>query len=104
MPSKKPSKRPSSPRQPDTTKQFEKDWKKLSRSGRYDMNRLKGVMKLIIDNSGPLGAEWKDHQLLGDWKDHRECHIGPDFLLIYTCSEDTVVFVRAGTHSELFGS
>lgn len=49
-------------------------------------------------------AEWKDHALTGDWADHRECHIGGDFLLIYTIDEKDglIVFTRAGTHSELF--
>ncbi len=40
--------------------------------------------------------------LKGDWADHRECHIGGDFLLIYQVEGNSVVFVRAGTHAELF--
>ncbi|WP_307776904.1 type II toxin-antitoxin system YafQ family toxin [Ottowia beijingensis] len=45
-----------------------------------------------------------DHALKGEWSDHRECHIGGDFLLIYRLSEadSHIVFVRAGTHAELF--
>jgi len=45
----------------------------------------------------------KDHELTGDWKYHRECHIGGDFLLIYTLDErnNLVVFVAAGTHADL---
>ncbi|WP_333606300.1 type II toxin-antitoxin system YafQ family toxin [Novosphingobium sp.] len=46
--------------------------------------------------------EWLDYPLKGDWSDHRECHIGGDFLLIYTIDGNLVNFVRAGTHSELF--
>ena len=108
MTSKKPaaSKRTSLPRTSDYTKEFLKDWKRLSHSGRYDMNRLKEVMGLLIANNGPLPPEWLDHALTGDWDGYRECHVGGDFLLIYSL-EDTgkhglVVFVRSGTHSELF--
>jgi mRNA interferase YafQ len=91
----------------DFAKLFLKDWDRLSRSGRYDMRRLKEAMLLLIANEAPLGPEWKDHSLKGDWADHRECHVGGDFLLIYYLDEGagpagTIVFVRAGTHSDLF--
>ena len=99
-------KRAARPRASDFTKTFIKDWERLSRSGRYDMRRLKEVMLLIIANDGPLGPEWLDHPLKGDWADHQECHIGGDFLLIYPAllggANEMVVFVRAGTHAELF--
>jgi len=53
-----------------------------------------------------LGPEWLDHPLGGDWDGHRECHIGGDFLLAYklvdSAKHGLVVFVRAGTHAELF--
>ena len=69
------------------------------------MRRLKEVMGLIAANDGPLGAEWKDHALKGrEWEGCRECHVGGDFLLIYEIRQDgSVVFVRTGSHSELFG-
>src|SRR3546814_3752970 len=63
-------------------KRFDKDWERLSRSGRYNMNQLKEAMMLLIANDAPLGPEWLDHALKGDWSDHRECHIGGDFLQI----------------------
>ena len=70
------------------------------------MNRLKEAMLLLIANSGPLGPEWLDHPLKGNWEGHRECHIGGDFLLAYKIDgsglSGKVVFVRAGTHSALF--
>ncbi|MBB6309471.1 type II toxin-antitoxin system YafQ family toxin [Xanthobacter tagetidis] len=96
-------KRANLPRASDFTKQFEKDWERLSRSARYDMPRLKEVMLLLIANDAPLGAEWLDHPLKGEWRDHRECHVGGDFLLIYQIEGNQVNFVRAGTHAELFG-
>lgn len=96
------SKRASLPRASDYTKAFLKDWERLSRSGRYNMGQLKEAMLLLIANDAPLGAEWLDHPLKGDWVDHRECHIGGDFLLIYQIAGNTINFVRAGTHAELF--
>jgi mRNA interferase YafQ len=109
MPSKKKpanSKRTSLPRAVDYTKAFPKDWVRLERSGRYDMKRLKEAMQLLIANDAPLGSEWLDHLLKGEWDGNRECHIGGDFLLIYPVAEVSpagmVVFVRAGTHAELF--
>jgi mRNA interferase YafQ len=86
----------------DYTKSFEKDWERLSRSGKFDMRRLKEVMILRIANDGLLAPEWFDHALKGQWADHRECHVGGDFLLIYQIEGNVIVFVRAGTHSELF--
>ena len=85
MASKKPaaSKRASLPRASDYTREFHKDWQSLSHSGRYDMNKLKKAMLLLVANDGPLPPEWLDHPLTGDWVGHRECHIGGDFLLIY---------------------
>jgi mRNA interferase YafQ len=85
------------------SKAFIRDWERLSQSGRYDMNKLKVALALIVSNEPPLPAEYLDHALKGPWAGFRECHIGGDFLLIYelkTASE--VCFVRAGTHSELF--
>lgn len=95
-------KRAAPPLSSDCTKAFAKDWEQLSRSGRYDMGELKRAMLLIIANDGPLGPEWLDHPLKGDWADHRECHIGGDFLLIYRIEKDQVWFVRSGTHADLF--
>ncbi|MQT12046.1 type II toxin-antitoxin system YafQ family toxin [Segnochrobactrum spirostomi] len=95
-------KRASLPRSSDFTRQFKKDWERLSRSGRFDMARLKEVMLLLIANDAPLGPEWFDHPLKGEWGDHRECHIGGDFLLIYEIDGSQIQFVRAGTHAELF--
>jgi mRNA interferase YafQ len=74
------AKRAPFPRAAAYTKSFVKDWEKLSRTGRYDMRQLKEAMMLLIANDAPLGPEWFDHPLKGEWADHRECHIGGDFL------------------------
>lgn len=105
MTSKKPAqqKRASQPRNADKTRQFGKDWERLSHSGRYDMRRLKEAMLLLIANDGPLPPEYLDHELTGGWKGFRECHIGGDFLLIYDLRQNgLVVFTRAGSHADLF--
>ena len=96
------SKRAKQPRSADFTKALKKDWERLSRSGRFNMPRLKDVMLLLIADDAPLGPEWLDHPLKGDWDGHRECHIGGDFLLIYLIENEHLVFVRAGTHADLF--
>jgi mRNA interferase YafQ len=96
------SKRAVLPRTCDFTKSFQKDWERLNKSGRYNMQQLKTAMLHLIANDIPLGPEWLDHPLKGDWSDHRECHIGGDFLLIYQIDGNQIVFVRAGTHAELF--
>ena len=98
------SKRAVPPRAADYAKAFLKDWQRLSHSGRFDMVRLKEAMLLLIANDAPLGPEWLDHSLKGAWADHRECHIGGDFLLIYQVEANAINFVRAGTHSELFSN
>ena len=72
------------------------------------MNRLKAVMLDLIAGDAPLGPERRDHLLRGGWANHRECHIGGDFLLIYRVEggpspSGSIIFVRAGTHTELFG-
>lgn len=105
MTSKKPAhaKRARLPRAADYSRAFRKDWERLTRSGRYDMKRLKEAMLLLIAADDPLGPEWMDHPLKGAWSDHRECHIGGDFLLIYLLEDDAINFVRAGTHADLFG-
>jgi len=101
------SKRAALPRASGFTKTFAKDWERLSRPGRYDLNRLKEAMLLLVANDAPLGPEWFDHALKGDWAGYRECHIGGDFLLIYELDDKAgksgaIVFVRAGSHADLF--
>ena len=87
----------------DYTRQFGKDWERLTHSGKQDMARLKEAMLILIANDGPMPPEWLDHELQGEWSDHRECHAKGDLLLIYKLEPQSVTFVRAGTHAELFG-
>ena len=98
--------RAGAPRRSAYTKQFGRDWKRLQRSGRYPMQELEDVMRLLIENRAPLPAELLDHPLKGEWRDHRDCHVRGDWLLIYrldkTAQGEQVIFVRTGTHSDLF--
>lgn len=100
------SKRTKPPRDSEKSKSFLKDWERLSRSAKHDMNVLKEAMLLLIANDEPLPAEWNDHKLKGTFQKFRECHVKGDLLLIYQVCEDIgndlITFVRAGTHSELF--
>jgi mRNA interferase YafQ len=70
------------------------------------MQELETVMRLLIENRGPLPPEYVDHPLRGEWSDCRDCHVRGDWVLIYrinpTGEGEDVVFVRTGTHSELF--
>ena len=95
------------PRDSKKDDNFLKNWEKLSRSGKHDMNRLKEAMMLLIANDAPLPPEWKDHPLKGELDGIRECHIKGDLLLVYQIrnkgERELVVFLGAGTHSEIFG-
>lgn len=68
------------------------------------MVKLKEIMLLLIANEAALPAQFRDHELTGEWRDHRECHVGGDFLLIYQIDEkqNLIIFTRTGTHAELF--
>ncbi len=62
---------------------------------------LKKVLTKIA-NDEPLDAKYRDHLLIGQYEGTRECHIEPDWLLIYETTEDEIILVRTGTHSDLF--
>jgi len=80
---------------------FKKDLKKLKSSNR-DQDKLLEVVALLAEGKH-LPESNRDHLLIGDYKSHRECHISPDWLLIYQTNETELTLVRTGSHSELFG-
>ncbi len=88
---------------PSYTKQLKKDIKKVKKSGSRDIEKLKTVIKTLIEEK-QLDLSYKDHKLQGNYKDRRECHITPDWLLIYNidAKEKTIIFERTGSHSDLF--
>jgi mRNA interferase YafQ len=83
------------------TNQFKKDLK-LSKKRGKDPTKLQGIIELLLQEK-PLLEKHRDHSLSGNYKDHRECHIEPDWLLIYLIkNEVTLVLVRIGSHADLF--
>lgn len=86
---------------PIYTKQFNKDLKKIQGSGLHDIEKLKTIIKKILNNE-KLDPKHKDHNLTGNYKARRECHITPDWLLIYKKEKTCIIFERTGNHSELF--
>ncbi len=83
------------------TAKFKKDFKKAERQGK-DMSKLHGILDLIAHQK-PLPKRIHDHPLSGDYGGHRECHIEPDWLLIYKLDNDALILtaVRTGSHSDL---
>lgn len=82
------------------TSRFKKDLKRAAKQGR-NINRLRHVLEQLAIPS-PLLPEYRDHKLKGVWIDFRECHVEPDWLLIYTISDFELRPVRVGIPSELF--
>jgi len=83
------------------TSQFKRDVKRMKKRGK-DLSRLKEVLEKIISGQ-QLEAQYRDHVLVGQHKGTRECHIEPDWLLIYELAQSEVVLIRTGTHADLFG-
>ena len=82
------------------TTQFKKDYKKAKKQGK-DLNKFKTVIEKLSKKE-KIDPTFRDHPLSGNWKNHRDCHIEPDWLLIYRISADKLFLERIGSHSELF--
>ena len=83
------------------TSQFKKDFKRARKQGR-DLEHLRRILEQLSEVK-PLPPSYRDHKLRGIWRDFRECHIEPDWLLVYTITDFELRPARLGTHSELFG-
>jgi mRNA interferase YafQ len=83
-----------------TTNLFDKELKKILKSGK-DLKKAKGIINILLSGKS-LARKYKDHKLKGNFKGRRECHIEPDWLLIYTKEKNAIIFERTGSHSELF--
>ncbi len=85
------------------TTQFKKDYKLAMKRG-LKINLLEDIIAALAMDE-PLPEKNKDHALTGNWVGHRECHILPDWLLVYRIEDDVLVLTlaRTGTHSDLFG-
>ena len=81
---------------------FKKDFKRIKKRG-YDISRLEKIVELLA-NEVPLPEQFKDHNRSGNYNGFRECHIAPDWLLIYQVNNNELVLVlsRTGSHSDLF--
>lgn len=81
---------------------FKKDYKRIVKRG-YDMRLLEKVIELLA-NQKPLPEKNRDYQLSGDYAGCRECHITPDWLLIYEVADEELILylTRTGSHSDLF--
>ncbi|MBI3987120.1 MAG: type II toxin-antitoxin system YafQ family toxin [Lentisphaerae bacterium] len=82
------------------TTQFLRDVKRMRKRGK-DLGKLREVVRLLAAGS-PLEPKLRDHPLLGPWQPSRDCHIEPDWILIYTADETSLRLERTGTHSDLF--
>ena len=81
---------------------FKRDYKRIKQRG-YDLRLLEDVIALLAEGQ-ELPASYRDHALTGDYSGCRECHIAPDWLLVYEVLQDELLLylTRTGTHSDLF--
>ena len=86
--------------QPIYTNSFAKDIKLAQKRGE-NIDKLKKIIELLV-NKEPIPQKYRDHNLVGNFIGRRECHIEPDWLLIYKIDKDEIIFERTGTHSDLF--
>lgn len=79
---------------------FKRDFKRIAKRD-YNLDRLEVVIDLLREDE-VLETKYRDHALKGDWVDFRECHIAPDWLLIYQATDDELLLARTGSHADLF--
>ena len=81
---------------------FKRDYKRIKKRG-YNIRLLEQVITLLAEGQ-ELPASYRDHALTGDYSGCRECHIAPDWLLVYEVLQDELLLylTRTGTHSDLF--
>jgi mRNA interferase YafQ len=82
------------------TSQFKKDFKRIKKRGK-DLSKLKDIVSAIA-NRESLEERHRDHALSGNWSGSRDCHIDPDWILIYRVDGDFLFLERTGSHGDLF--
>jgi mRNA interferase YafQ len=85
---------------PVYTTTFNKDFKRLEKRG-VDLEKLRLVITLLLAGT-PLDEQFRDHPLRGKYTGARDCHIGPDWVLIYAVVDDDLRLIRTGSHTDLF--
>jgi mRNA interferase YafQ len=105
----KPPKKPSvvappplAPLTPSPTTRFERDVERMRKRG-ADMERFRAIIEALCSRQ-PLPAELRDHALSGEWKGCRDCHVSPDWIVIYERAESNLILYRTGTDADLFES
>ncbi len=88
-------------KQVSQTRQFARDVKRMSKRGKK-LSKLKTVVTKLAQGK-TLEPRHQDHALSNNWQNSRDCHIEPDWILIYTVDEESLRLERTGTHSDLFG-
>ncbi len=83
------------------TRQFKRDVKRMGKRGKK-LDKLKDIIMKLTQGE-TLEPQYRDHALSNNWRNSRDCHIEPDWILIYTIDEDSLRLERTGTHSDLFG-
>ncbi len=82
------------------TTQFARDVRRMRKRGK-DLARLRNLVARLA-RGDPLAPRHRDHPLLGRWKNCRDCHIEPDWILIYSIDSGSLRLERTGSHSDLF--
>lgn len=82
------------------TAQFKRDYKRQLKRGK-DMTVIKDAINRLA-RGDTLELKYRDHPLIGGYKGSRECHLEPDWLLLYELTHEELVLIRTGTHSDLF--
>lgn len=82
------------------TTKFTKDITRCAKRGK-DLKKIEVVIN-NLSTGQKLESKYKDHNLIGNYSGRRECHIDPDWLLIYKIDNNSIIFERTGTHSDLF--
>ncbi len=84
-----------------TTTAFERDLRRVNKQGK-DLGKLETIVNLL-QAQVPLPAQCRPHPLRGTWAGHWDCHVEPDWILLYKVTDDALILVRTGSHDTLFG-
>jgi mRNA interferase YafQ len=82
------------------TKQFHRDVKRMRKRGK-ELSKLQDLVCQLAEGK-PLSPQYRDHPLVGAWAPSRDCHVEPDWILIYTPGLETLLLERTGTHADVF--